>query len=465
MKIATPPASWIPDTGNRLHAGPYASRSVHLRRRLRELNGVPLSSLTTGPYGGIYTPPIHNFKRVYVTSEEHGVPFLGTTSMLHADFVGVPLLSREQAESEKLRILRINAGMTLISCSGTIGRTVYARPDMEGMWSSGDTLKVVPNESKVHSGYLHAVLSSRAGVAAMVAETYGSIIPHIEAGHIAQLPIPRLGDKKERRIGSLISAAAAARSKARGALSIAEGLIRQHILPTNTMHSTRNPSLGVPASMLQERLDAYYYSHPCLSARATFDRANTSRMERLGDVAEVFIPGIFKRRFAGLPEHGYPYLTGADVFQIAPAADRFLMREVAEQNRLLVEPGMILIQEAGQLGGLIGHSVMVGEHYAPSAVTNNMIRVRCEDASDAGYLYAILRTREGVTLISRESAGSSIPHIDADRVRRLMLPWPQPRVRKLIAEPVLEALRLREQACAWESEARTAVDAVIEEAA
>ena len=216
--------------------------------------------------------------------------------------------------------------------------------------------------------------------------------------------------------------------------------------------------------MLQERFDAYYFSRGCLAARATFDAAHAERMEALGGVAEVFIPGIFKRRYAGLPEHGYPYLTGADVFQIAPSSDRYLMREVAEQNRLLIEPEMILIQEAGQLGGLIGHSVMVGKHYAASAVTNNMIRVRCDDADDAGYLYAILRTREGVTLISRESAGSSIPHIDADRIRRLKLPWPKPNVRRRIAAPVLKALRLREQACVWEADARNAIDAIVEEA-
>lgn len=58
--------------------------------------------------------------------------------MLRADLSDVGLLRRKDAESPKLRYLRLTRGTTLISCSGSIGRTVYTRPDMEGMWGSQD---------------------------------------------------------------------------------------------------------------------------------------------------------------------------------------------------------------------------------------------------------------------------------------------------------------------------------------
>lgn len=80
---------------------------------------------------------------------------------------------------------------------------------------------------------------------------------------------------------------------------------------------------------------------------------------------------------------------------------------------------MLIIQEAGQLGGLIGRTVMVGEHLDGFACSNNMIRLIPEDDVDAGYLFVVLNSEFGVRLLSREAAGSSIPHTDEQRVKRL----------------------------------------------
>ena len=46
-------------------------------------------------------------------------------------------------------------------------------------------------------------------------------------------------------------------------------------------------------------------------------------------------------------------------FYIAPKSNRFLLRRVVDEYGLRVEKGTILIQEAGQLSGLIGRSVLV----------------------------------------------------------------------------------------------------------
>ncbi len=75
----------------------------------------------------------------------------------------------------------------MITCSGTIGRMTYVRPDMDGIWSSQDVLKVVPNPECIPPGYLYAFLSSRYGVPLVVSGTYGAIIQHIEPEHIADL--------------------------------------------------------------------------------------------------------------------------------------------------------------------------------------------------------------------------------------------------------------------------------------
>src|SRR5262249_24190706 len=154
------------------------------------------------------------------------------------------------------------------------------------------------------------------------------------------------------------------------------------------------------STSLQARCDAYYFSVRCQAARRAFDTALVDQHQRLERAADVFIPGIFKRRYADDPAYGVPYITGGDVFELAPQSDRYLMRRVAEANNLRVVKGTLLIQEAGQLGGLIGRSVMVGGHLDGFAVSNNMVRVRAHDPRDAGFLFAVLSTEEGVTLVS-----------------------------------------------------------------
>jgi type I restriction enzyme, S subunit len=465
MKAKTIPSAWMRRDGRRFDSGPYMSGALEAKIRLEELacRKDRLADLTAGYAGGIYNGP--QFVRSFVDDPEHGVPFLGTASMLRADLSDLPLLRKRDALSPKLSFLRIDPGMTLISCSGTIGRMVYARPDMAGMWSNQDILKVVADPARVQPGYLYAFLSGKFGVPLVTSGTYGAIIQHIEPQHIADLPVPRLGDEVEREAHRLVDLAAANRTKAIQLLNASLASV-EYLLDTANLCSHLGVSWSsVVASQLQSRCDAYYYSPECEAARRAFDGADVPEHRRLGDIAEVFIPGIFKRRYADDPAFGVPYITGGDVFQLAPTSDRFLMSRVANENLLVIKKGMLLVQEAGQLGGLVGKSVFVGGHLDGYAVSNNMVRVTALDERDAGYLFALLSTTAGVTLVAREAAGSSIPHMDATRIRSLSLPWPDAARRHEISRTVVDAFELRDRAAKAEDEARALVERTVEEAA
>jgi hypothetical protein len=205
-------SAWPLLNGRRLDSRPYMSGAVEARVLLEKLPAqkIPLKTLTAGYSGGIYNGP--QFVRRYVDDPAYGVPFLTSSTMLLSDFSKVGLLSKNDAFSPKLDYLRLEEGMTLISCSGTIGRMVYARPDMAGMWSSQDILKVVPDPAKILPGYLYAYLSSRFGVPLVVEGTYGAVIQHIEPHHIADLPVPRLGEEIEQAAHEGIDRAAQLRS-------------------------------------------------------------------------------------------------------------------------------------------------------------------------------------------------------------------------------------------------------------
>ena len=169
MQIKTIPSKWLENNGRRLDCGPYMSGAIEARELLRHLHTEPLKNLTAGHNGGIYNGP--QFSRNYVDDPEHGVPFLTTSSMLHSDMSTLALISKKDAYSSKLRYLEVKEGMTLITCSGTIGRMAYARKEMNGCWSNQDIMKIVADSSKIEPGYLYAYLRSRFGVPLVISGT------------------------------------------------------------------------------------------------------------------------------------------------------------------------------------------------------------------------------------------------------------------------------------------------------
>ncbi|QDU02411.1 Type I restriction modification DNA specificity domain protein [Gimesia chilikensis] len=468
MKLINPKhpvrASWLREMAFRMDASPFISGALEARKTLEALNVNKdmLYTLTAGHDGGIYNGP--HFSRTYVDSPEHGVPFVGSADMLNADLSTLPLLSKKDAHTARLRYLELRHGMTLISCSGTIGNTVYCRQDMEGMWSSQHVMKVCADDSKVSPGYLYAFICSKYGIPIVVSGTYGSIIQSIQPEHLASLPVPRFGQSLEHEVHSLVESASQKRSTASNCVQMAVESFYDAVCNERPQdwweYGTPLVSM-ISSNELGQRLDAYYFGIPNRDARTAFDNSGCTR--RIGEIADVFIPGIFKRRYAEDPSFGVPYLTGADVFNITPSTDRHLLRAVVDQYGLSLSRGMIVIQEAGQLSGIIGRAVMVGEYLDGFACSNNMVRVIPNSSQDSGYVYAALSSEYGVRLVKREAAGSSIPHLDKGRVEDIQIPWPDPVIRSRIGRHIEDATQLRDEANDEERQAIHLVEEAIEE--
>lgn len=212
MRTKSIPSSWIQRQGLRLDCGPYMSGALEARVKLESLTApkMPLRKVTLGGMNGIVNPG--RIKRTWVQDKKHGRPFLSSTDILQADLSNLRLISHRAVTANPK--LLIEQGWTLITRAGTIGRMAYARPDMDGMACTEDVLRVVPDKSKIPPGYLYAYLSSKFGIPLVVSGTYGAIIQHIEPEHIADLPVPRLGDGFERTVHELVIRAADKRAKA-----------------------------------------------------------------------------------------------------------------------------------------------------------------------------------------------------------------------------------------------------------
>jgi len=434
MKIGTIQSSWMKEYGYRLDCSPYLGGALEMKVLLGKLTvrKDKLHTLTAGRDGGIYNGP--KFSRTFVDSPEYGVPFMGGSSMLSADLTERPLLSRRQAGTRMLRHLELKPGMTLISCSGrTIGKTVYARRGMAGMWSSQHILKVVPNPERVLSGYLYAFLSSRYGIPLTISGTYGSIIKSIGPEHIADLPVPRFGEKIERKIHELVEEAAELRTKAATEINDTTRDLCEFLrLPVAVKKDVRGFGVGsVSSGTLNCRLDATYHSPAALDADEALRNCSVPvrRLSDPGVAKRLFKPPLFKRLWVDDTREGVQFISGNDAYGYEADNVRYVSYRTPDFAEFIVHEGWVIFQAAGQIHGLFARPLFVRGWLNGLFVADDMYRIVPNDPIDGAYLFSFLRTEVGQVLVKRQSAGNSIPRVWDPQMNQLLVPWPDRKAR------------------------------------
>ena len=160
----------------------------------------------------VFIPP--RFKRVYVEAE-YGVPFLQGSHVVHFQPAGLKHLSKSSRNLEKWIVY---SGWLLVTCSGTIGRTVVCPPEWSGWAASQHILRIVPDDAKCPAGYLCAFLQSSFGQAQLTANTYGAVVDELTAEQASEVlvPVPITEDGKAsvRSIDKAMKKATKLRSRA-----------------------------------------------------------------------------------------------------------------------------------------------------------------------------------------------------------------------------------------------------------
>ncbi|QMU75725.1 restriction endonuclease subunit S [Streptacidiphilus sp. PB12-B1b] len=467
--LANPVMSdWFADQGLRLDAAPYIGGSLESKNMLARLpDTVPLASLTTGHNGGIFNGPI--FRRVYLTDPEHSVPFLGTKDMMAADLTGLPRLRKSDAESASLSYLQLKPGMTLISCSGfNAGRRSYVRPDMEGYWSSQDTLKVEPNPEKIQSGYLYAFLLSKFGESLVRGSVYGSAVKHIEPHHIAGLPVPRFEAEFETRVHDLVEEAARLRAKFQAKVVAATAdLFRSVGLPeiNNYRWHEQERDLGFEVSGLgTSSLRALNFApraRKLAGDLASVPHAQLGQICARGQLGS----GVRFRRVDSDPDHGVQLIGQRQGFWMRPEG-RWISATHAPSG-IFAENETVMIASQGTLGEneVFCQPIFVTGSWLNHAYTQHFLRVVSGDPEIPGaYLFAFFRSEVAFRLLRSMSAGGK--QQDIHEVLRAEIPIPlAPHAdRARIAATVRSAYRCRDRADVLEDKALALLTAAIEEA-
>ena len=455
------PSIWLENNGRRLDCGPYVSGAVEAKEMLKKHHSEPLKDLTTGLNGGIFNGP--RFRRIYVDDPSNGVPFLGSTDILDADLSFVSLLSRKQVEANPALVL--DKGWTLITCSGTIGRMTYTRPDMKGMAGSQHFMRVIPDENLIKPGYLYAYLSSRFGVPIVVSGTYGAIIQHIEPHHIADLPVPRLGAVEE-QAHDLIQQAAEAHVESVKLRNQAGNLINSICgFPGKLAPAARTFAFSAANSNdILRRLDATFHNPVAQQAETLTETADGISLTNAG------VTGYESNRMKQVfVEEGYgtPFITSGGIFSKTIRPERYLRNQLlGEEKTWRINKCDTLIARSGQVGGIIGRGVWADTRLDGFAASPHILRLRPSHTEfPPGYVYAFLcLTDVGYQLLARTAAGSSIPFLPLDAVLEIKIPCkPNLTQRQEIDILVKKSGELRTRSQELEIESVALVERTIEE--
>lgn len=458
MKTKTVPRSWLDINGYRLDSQPYLQGGIEAKVLVNSL-GATKQTLSI-----LSSEIIHagRASRNYVNDPKYGIPFLGSKDILQADLSAVALISKEQIK--KKPELQIFKNWILITRSGTIGRMVFSRPEMDGLACSEHVLRVIPDPDQIPPGYLFSFLSSRFGVPMVISGTYGAIIQHIEPQHIADLPVPRLG-KVEQQSHDLCMQAADMRTQASAKLQEAQTLINHTFgFPHKLALSHRNFSISIASSTLaRSRLEATY--HDQVAQESDRILSHISERDILASVAATNETGRVKELFVD-KEYGVPFITSGEIFRLNFEPYRYLSTKKIPNNQdWKVQEGDILLARSGQVGGIIGTGVWADRRYQNAYVSAHVLRLSAfREKILPGYLYAYLcLTNVGYRQLVRNAAGSSVPFITKADVDQLRIPRTASEIEESINEMVWQAGNLRAEAQEKEDQARQMVEKAVEE--
>lgn len=153
------------------------------------------------------------FKRVYV-EEGYGRVFIGGKQLGELDPTNKKYLSLTHHADRIAKQLELHENMTLITCSGTIGKVALVGKQWENWTANQHIIRVVPACDDI-AGYLNIFLSSEYGHQLITRFTYGSVVDEIDDNHIRKIVIPLLKNKDvQKKINDLALQANEKRYKA-----------------------------------------------------------------------------------------------------------------------------------------------------------------------------------------------------------------------------------------------------------
>jgi restriction endonuclease S subunit len=196
------------------------------------------------------------------------------------------------------------------------------------------------------------------------------------------------------------------------------------------------------------RLDASYHLSEGRQAEYKIKQSPNGWKE-LGDVTKrIFNGGRPKRYYVDDVERGIPFMGNADMLKADFTSLKLISKtKTANLSDLWFEKGWTLLSRSGTYGGTLGKAVYATNDFVGKTGSEHIMRVvPDEDKIPGGYLYAFLASKYGYGLLTQNTYGSAIQHIEQHHVLDLPVPLlPESEV-KQVHEWIEQSAGFREEA-------------------
>lgn len=262
-------------------------------------------------------------------------------------------------------------------------------------------------------GYLYAFLRSRFGRTMLRSSKYGSVVKHLEAAHLIDVPVPAVPDGLRKQLNAQLEHVFQLREETFTSTQEAENIYTQQF-PAVAAVGSEAGYVGRASQTFggQRRLDAFHYNPRARSVLAAL-KGGANEVVPLSDVAEtIFGVPRFKHVYRS---SGIPYLDSEDLFKLNPEISKFIPELTKKDaSRYYVKRGWILMASSGQLYGLNGSVVLADSWHEQKIVSNHVLRVVPRDIRPGYLTMALGHPTLGRPLVLRQAFGSEVPEISPE---------------------------------------------------
>lgn len=391
----------------------------------------------------IYCPGI--FRRNYTKS---GTPFLGGGDIQKAKYDSGKFLRKKTTPN--FEILQIKKGWTLVTCGGTIGDSVFVNNLLAKCWVSQHVMRVIP--SSIKEGMLFAYLASRYGHLLLTTNTYGSVIPTLNASNISSIPIPNFPDEFQREVDKLVQESARLREEAADALNHAVSIFESEI-----GHSKVN--LGYNYMKIESKSISSKFCR--FDSQFQIGKAQITKPActiKISDVAsKIFVGNRGKRYYV---DKGVPFLSSSDMMLANPLRFcKFISKNTPSLSDMIVNKKDILISRSGT----VGNTIIVGNNLSGVTVSEHAMRLVIDSQKvSPEYVFAYFMTKHGQDALQVLPYGSVIVTLGEDFLADVDLPLVEKSKMESIIQLVSTYIKMQDNAVDFENRAISMVEQEID---
>jgi hypothetical protein len=214
---------------------------------------------------------------------------------------------------------------------------------------------------------------------------------------------------------------------------------------------TPNPALCgvIPVSAIargERRLEGESYLATGYGIRTLLEGGSFPFLH-LRELARVWQPSRLKGIIVSA-EHGIPFLTPNQVFDLRPAVRKWLSSNHTPDLPLrFLEPGWILVTCSGNgMAQNVGKVLASYSAHEKAIVSHDLLRLQMHSENDFGLLYAFLRSRFGRAMLSSSQYGGVIKHLEPKHVEPLPIPNLSSSIRASLDVRIRQVFSLRDAA-------------------